>query len=58
MPRALIQINGVDGGNTDLPIGVPVTLTNNGNGGRHAAVLTGPGVCREPFQLAGIRICR
>jgi len=31
--RALIQINGVDGSNDDLPINVVVNLNNDGNGG-------------------------
>jgi hypothetical protein len=33
MARALIQINGTDGSNDNLPIGVAVSLNNDGNGG-------------------------
>lgn len=33
MPRALIKINGVDGSDDDLPLGVLVQLDNDGTGG-------------------------
>jgi hypothetical protein len=33
MPQALIKINGVDGSNDDLPIGVLVNLSNHDTGG-------------------------
>ena len=40
MPQALIQINGVDGSDDDLPINVLVQLNNNGTGGESTYLWT------------------
>jgi hypothetical protein len=40
MPRALIQVNGSDGSNINLPIGTLVSLANDGSGGETSYLWT------------------